>query len=149
MVDTYGRWTYEPNTPEEKKCDCDRVADWIISTGYKNELSIESLTEMVISYAEEFYKDEFENNEWNFDLEYIKQYVEDSGGLLEFDYEGQVNIMLNKIKEQEDCKIFDITNRNTKDNFDFDFNSLLPKEERLSDWELAELKYHALRRKGV
>ena len=88
MVDTYGRWTYEPNTPEEKKCDCDRVADWIISTGYKNELSIESLTEMVISYAEEFYKDEFENNEWNFDLEYIKQYVEDSGGLLEFDYEG-------------------------------------------------------------
>lgn len=88
MVDTYGRWTYEPNTPEEKKCDCDRVADWITSTGYKNELSIESLTEMVISYAEEFYKDEFENNEWNFDLEYIKQYVKDSGGLSEFDYEG-------------------------------------------------------------
>lgn len=47
--------------------------------------------------------------------------------------------MLSKIKEQEDCKIFDITNRNTKDNFDFDFNSLLPKEERLSDWELAEI----------
>ena len=35
MVDTYGRWTYEPDTPEEKKCDCDRIADWILESGDK------------------------------------------------------------------------------------------------------------------
>ena len=25
MVDWYGKWTYEPNTPEEEKCDYDRM----------------------------------------------------------------------------------------------------------------------------
>lgn len=53
MVDWYGRWTYEPNTSEEEKCDCDRVADWILSTGYKARTNIEHLTEMIISYAED------------------------------------------------------------------------------------------------
>ena len=83
MVDTYGRWTYEPNTPENKKCDCDRVADWIISTGYKVETSIENLTEMIIAYVESereglLYR--------NFDVNDVKEYVENSGGLAEFDY---------------------------------------------------------------
>jgi len=43
MVDNYGRWTYEPNTPEEKKCDCDRIADWICEKGYTPRTSIEHL----------------------------------------------------------------------------------------------------------
>lgn len=27
MVDYYGRWTYELNTPENKKCDLDRTME--------------------------------------------------------------------------------------------------------------------------
>lgn len=30
MVDFYGNWTYEPNTPEKDKCDCDRIADEVM-----------------------------------------------------------------------------------------------------------------------
>ena len=35
MIDYYGQWTYEPDTPKEKKCDCDRIADWIKEKDYK------------------------------------------------------------------------------------------------------------------
>ena len=83
MVNTYGVWTYEKDTSEEKKCDCDRVADWIISTGYQVETSIENLVEMIITYVESereglLYR--------NFDIDDIKEYVENSGGIHEFDY---------------------------------------------------------------
>ena len=83
MVNTYGVWTYEKNTAEEKKCDCDRLADWIISTGYQVETSIENLVEMIIAYVESereglLYR--------NFDIDDIKEYVENSGGIREFDY---------------------------------------------------------------
>ena len=68
---------------ENKKCDCDRVADWIISTGYQVETSIENLVEMIIAHVESereglLYR--------NFDIDDIKEYVENSGGLREFDY---------------------------------------------------------------
>lgn len=93
MVDTYGRWTYEPNTPEEQKCDCDRIADWIYEKQYKIQTDLENLVLMIIShfdcsdhygeYDEETgcggYGDEFT-------IEGCKQYVEDSGGFAEFDY---------------------------------------------------------------
>lgn len=85
MVDTYGRWTYEPNTAENKKCDCDRVADWIISTGYQVETSIENLVEIIISYAEDWYASECDN--WKYNFEDVKEYVENSGGIAEFDFE--------------------------------------------------------------
>lgn len=85
MVDTYGRWTYEPNTPEEKKCDCDRIADWIISTGYQVETSIENLVELIISYAEDWYITEYDY--WEYNFEDVKEYVENSGGIAEFDFE--------------------------------------------------------------
>ena len=83
MVNTYGVWTYEKNTAEEKKCDCDRLADWIISTGYQAETSIENLVEMIIAHVESereglLYR--------NFDIDDIKEYVENSGGIREFDY---------------------------------------------------------------
>lgn len=83
MVNTYGVWTYEKNTAEEKKCDCDRLADWIISTGYQVETSIENLVEMIIAHVESereglLYR--------NFDIDDIKEYVENSGGITEFDF---------------------------------------------------------------
>lgn len=85
MVDTYGRWIYETNTPEEKKCDCDRIADWIISTGYQVETSIENLVELIISYAEDWYASEYDH--WEYNFEDVKEYVENSGGIAEFDFE--------------------------------------------------------------
>lgn len=83
MVNTYGVWTYEKNTAEEKKCDCDRVADWIISTGYQVETSIENLVEMIIAHVE---SEREELLYRNFDIDDIKEYVENSGGICEFDY---------------------------------------------------------------
>lgn len=85
MVDYYGRWTYKPNTPEDKKCDCDRVADYIISTGYQVETSIENLTELLISYAESWYRSEI-NKDWEFKVEDVITYAEESGGFAEFDF---------------------------------------------------------------
>lgn len=85
MVDWYGRWTYEPETPEEKKCDCDRIADWICSTGYEPETSIEYLTEQIISYADDWYKSERDDG-WDFNVDDVIQYVEYSGGIAEFDF---------------------------------------------------------------
>ena len=88
MVDTYGRWTYELHTPEYRKCDCDKVADIIIESGYVPLTGIENLTIMVIIYFEE----ELERNEmeWPDDEhleELLMEYVESSGGWQEFDYE--------------------------------------------------------------
>ena len=84
MVDTYGKWTYEPNTAENKKCDCDRIADWIISTGYQIETNIEYLTEIIISYADDWYNTEY--GDWDFNVDDVIEYVIDSGGLAEFDF---------------------------------------------------------------
>ena len=84
MVNNCGHWIYEPNTPTEKKCDCDRLADWIIRTGYQVKTSIENLTEMIISYAEDWYSSEREN--WEYNLDDVIEYVENSGGIEEFDW---------------------------------------------------------------
>lgn len=55
MVDWYGRWTYVPNTPERKKCDMDKIADYImehyVKNGYQIKTSIENLAENVYFYA--------------------------------------------------------------------------------------------------
>ena len=50
MVDYYGQWTYEPDTSEEKKCDCDRIADWIKEKDYKSKTTIENLVQMIIAH---------------------------------------------------------------------------------------------------
>lgn len=42
MINYYGQWTYEPDTPKEKKCDCDRIADWIKEKDYKPKTTIEN-----------------------------------------------------------------------------------------------------------
>lgn len=93
MVDVYGRWTYEPDTPEEKKYDCDRIADWVREKGYEPKTNIENLVQMIIAHFDspdhygEYdaetgcggYGDEFT-------VEECKRYVEESGGFKEFDY---------------------------------------------------------------
>lgn len=93
MVDVYGRWTYEPDTLEEKKCDCDRIADWVREKGYKPETTIENLVQMIIAHFNSLdhygeydaetgcggYGDEFT-------VEECKRYVEESGGFKVFDY---------------------------------------------------------------
>ena len=83
MVDTYGRWTYEPYTPSNKKCWLDRIADWITSTGYKVETTIENIAIMITSH----WKLEMEDREEQEDtIENCIEYVNNSGGIGEFDY---------------------------------------------------------------
>ena len=52
MVNNCGHWTYEPYTPTNKKCWLDYIADWITSTGYKVETTIENVAIMVTSHWE-------------------------------------------------------------------------------------------------
>jgi hypothetical protein len=94
MVDIFGRWTYEPNTPEGDKCDCDRIADWILESGYKVKTSIERLVTMIIlhfdcpdNYGECDEDTGFGYYGDSFTIEGCKQFVEDSGGFAEFDYD--------------------------------------------------------------
>ena len=85
MVNNMGIWTYEPDTPEEKKCDCDRIADWILSTGYKIKTNIEHLVNMIILFFDcpDIYDEGDYGTEWTVDG--CIQYVEDTG-IAEFDY---------------------------------------------------------------
>jgi len=85
MVDRYGFWTYEPDTPEEKKCDCDRIADYIKSTGYEVKTTIENLVYIIIA---SFDYEESDDREYGneFTVDGCIRYIEDSGGLAEFDY---------------------------------------------------------------
>lgn len=92
MVDYYGRWTYEPNTPEEKKCDCDRIADWITDQQYKVQTSMENLVENIILYFDccdnygEYNSDTGSGGYGDgFTVEGCIKYVEDTG-IAEFDY---------------------------------------------------------------
>lgn len=93
MVDTLGRWKYEKDTPQEKKCDMDIVADMIRESGYEPQTDLENLVVMVIlnfenetedSSSEFFPTYDFENMMINSDG--LKDFVEASGGWKEFDY---------------------------------------------------------------
>lgn len=93
MVDVYGRWTYEPDTPEENKCDYDRIADWVREKGYKPETSIEQLVYMIMlhfdcpdNYGKYDEETGFGGYGESFTVEECKRYVEESGGFKEFDY---------------------------------------------------------------
>lgn len=83
MVDTYGHWTYEPYTPNSKKCWLDYIADWIKSTGYKVETTIENVAIMITSHWELEMEDREEQEDT---IENCIQFVEASGGIGEFDY---------------------------------------------------------------
>lgn len=84
MVNNCGHWTYESYTPTNKKCWLDLIADWITSTGYKVETTIENVAIMITSHWEI----EMENRDEQEDtIENCIQFVIDSGGIGEFDYE--------------------------------------------------------------
>lgn len=93
MVDIYGNWTYEPNTPEEEKCDCDRIADEVMKQlanippqcrlyNYKIETSIEHIVEMIYVCLEEFIEAQEEFNA----EEIVNEAMEYGCGIDEFDY---------------------------------------------------------------
>lgn len=83
MVDTYGRWTYEANTAENKKCWLDRIADWIKSTEYTIKTTIENVAIMITAYWEGEMEDREEQEDT---IENCIEYVINSGGIKEFDY---------------------------------------------------------------
>ena len=93
MVDTLGRWTYELNTPDEKKCDMDIVADMITEDEYKPVTDLENLVTIVILHFESETEDsssrffptyDFETMRIN--AEGLREFVKASGGWKEFDY---------------------------------------------------------------
>ena len=54
MVDGWtGQWTYDPNTPEDKKCDLDRAADMILRSYKPQNITLEELALRLIAAAEE------------------------------------------------------------------------------------------------
>ncbi len=95
MVDTYGRWTEETDYsiyPQYKWCDYDYMAVWIRSKNYTPKTTMENLIEMIFAH----YDSEIETGDSKYDwylpdkegiyTESCKEYVEDNGGLEEFDY---------------------------------------------------------------
>lgn len=98
MVDYYGNWTAEENYgvyPKKKWCDCDYVAAWVKEQEYNPNTTIENLVEMVLSYYKgylddndiEFYTSiEESENGLMISIEDVSCFVEENGGLREFDY---------------------------------------------------------------
>lgn len=83
MVNNCGHWTYEPYTPTSKKCWLDLIADWITSTSYKIETTIENVAIMITSHWEIEMEDRQEQEDT---IENCIQFVEESDGIGEFDY---------------------------------------------------------------
>lgn len=87
MIDTYGRWTEEKNYstyPKEKWCMYDYMADAIRKTEYVIKTSMENLIDMILLHAESNVEDGVEiDMENSYD---ILEWVNESGGLREFDY---------------------------------------------------------------
>lgn len=86
MVDQFGRWTEEKDYstyPEEKWCDYDSMAVWIRSKGYEPQTSMENLITMMFLH----YDGECEEYDKEFSVEGCIQFVEETGGIREFDYE--------------------------------------------------------------
>lgn len=94
MVDYYGRWNYDPETPEEKMCDMDRVAQMVLRNGYDPMTTMENLVSMIVlsyqGYLEEecleFYAVENDPDDYDINIEDLESYIYDNGGFSEFDY---------------------------------------------------------------
>ena len=96
MIDYYGRWTAETDYtefPEDKMCDCDRIARAAMEDGYKPETDYTNLTTMVLLYFDS--PDNYGEYDPDtgcggygdsFTVEECLRYVEESGGWREFDY---------------------------------------------------------------
>lgn len=99
MVDMYGKWIEEKDYsvyPKEKWCDMDYMADWIRSIGYEPKTSMENLINMIFVYYDyeledsdrKFYTDITKSENGSMiSIEDISCYVEENGGLEEFDCE--------------------------------------------------------------
>lgn len=85
MVDWLGRWSYDINTPEGKKCDYDRLADEIVEYRYEPEYGIENLVLMIYAHFDR--NDEYIREAYPDTTEGVLDFVFDSGGFKEFDYE--------------------------------------------------------------
>lgn len=100
MVGVYG-WKAEEDysvIPEKNWCDYDYIAAWIKSVGYKPKTDIENLVKMIVAHYDmylrendvPFYTDitKSENQDgWMISTKDISCFVEEQGGLEEFDYE--------------------------------------------------------------
>lgn len=96
MVDTYGRWIEEKDYstyPKDKWCDYDCMASWIRQQGYVPKTSMENLISMIFVYYEGEignHVSDYDTESGNFEGTYVEAcqaFVEDSGGISEFDYE--------------------------------------------------------------
>lgn len=88
MVDMFGRWTEEKDYstyPKEKWCMYDYMADAIRKSGYEVKTTMENLITMIFLHAE---SDVENGTEIDMEDSYdIMEWVNESGGLQEFDYE--------------------------------------------------------------
>ena len=69
---------------EKQKSDYDCISDWIKETGYKPKTTLDNLIWMIISYFDCI--DNYDDYGEEFTIEGCKNYVEDSGGIAEFDF---------------------------------------------------------------
>lgn len=94
MVDYYGNWIYEKNTPTTKMCDMDYIARMIEANGYEPMTTMKNLVEMIILSYQGYLEDEeieyygIENDPENpmINVDDVECYVHDNGGFAEFDY---------------------------------------------------------------
>lgn len=98
MVDAYGTWYEEKdysNYPKEKWCDMDYMAVYIKAKGYEPKTSMTNLIDMIFAYYDGYLEDndkmfytdiEKSENELHVSIKDIDCFVEDNGGLKEFDY---------------------------------------------------------------
>ena len=98
MVDSYGRWTYEPDTPENEKCDMDYVTELILNltekSGYEIKTDLENVTGLVIAFyglyldeiGREYYAVADNLNDPMINIKDVEAFLYDAGGVKEFDY---------------------------------------------------------------
>ena len=79
-------WIYKSNKPEREKCDCDRLADWIIQQGYKPKTSIENLVRVILTYYDRPVNFGI-NDDWgnHYSLKGCINYIKDRGGIKYYD----------------------------------------------------------------
>lgn len=91
MVDLYGKWYEEADYshyPKEKWCFMDYMADWIRKQNYTIKTDMENLINMVEEHYRVFDEDRSISRfryiaKW---AEEVQLFIEQSGGLQEFDY---------------------------------------------------------------
>lgn len=86
---TTGKWIYDPDEIEDKKCSCDYIAD-IITKEYKYQpqnISIEQLCEIILVYMEdELPYEELYKTNGIIDAAIVRQWLYDNQPISEFDY---------------------------------------------------------------